>query len=371
MFFRLVKTDFKRIKYLLLPLILATGFLCVSLLALAAFADKIIYKEQQTSPIRVGVVMSVDSEYGQMAYRFVTDMQSFSDTCEFLELESEEVGVELLQKEEIKAVIIVPDNVVADIMDGTNTPITVIYNEDGSLETYVLNEIFVSTSSMLGTAQAAIYTALNISRNSDLPTELHAKISIDTNALFLDYTLSRMNLFEENTVNATGVYPVKEFYIASGFLLLLSLIGILFMSILKNNSNAYVRKLKLEGISSIHMTLSQILTISLTLYGLYLLLYFTFTFASYVLNAGFLTFHVMALFTGLPVCICIALLTVLVSKIPSGQVGASLILFILIFIFAYTGGCLVPETLLPEFMKSFCIYSPYHHLIQFLCKGMF
>lgn len=371
MFFRLLKTDFKRIGKLLPPLFLTTILLSAALLACAAFADQIMYKEKRIEPICVGIVMSIDSSYGDLAYQFVTEMDSYSTACSFVKLSSEESGAELLKSGEIQAMIIVPDQILADIMDGTNTPVTVVYNEDGSLETYLLNEIFVSTSSLLGTSQAAIYTALNLSRSFNFSPDLKTKVSADTNALFLNYVLRRTDIFDETSVRATGIYSIQEFYTASGILLLLSLSGILFMSFLKSNSSAYRMKLKISGITGLHTALSQWISITCTLYGLYLLLYILLVFLAFILPGSLLTFTFAALPVGIPVSLLIALLTVCISKLPANQAGASLILFVIIFILAFTGGCLVPRNLLPDFLKPLCSYTPYYYLLQLLCEGFF
>lgn len=371
MFIRLIITDFKRIRYLLLPLFLCTAVLGASFAALAAFTEKVIYQDASPKPVRVGVVMSIDSEYGKLAYHFVTEMESYQNTCEFVTLESEEAGREMLQKEQLQAVIVVPDNILSDIIDGTNTPVTVLYREDGSLETYAANEVFVSTSSMLGTSQAAIYTALKLGRNLELSPDLQDRVNTEVNTLFFNYVLTRTALFDKTEVHATGLYPVRDFYIAAGFLLLLSMLGILFLSLLKNNAAAYIKKLKLSGISAVQAGISQWLTITATLYGIYLLLYTVAVIVSSAVSTHFLSFHTMALPAGLPVCACIALITVLIGKIPVSQAAASMILLIVVFLLAYTGGCLVPEALLPAFLKPVCTYSPYYHMIQLLCNSMF
>ena len=152
MFFRLFLTDLKRIKQRFLPLVLITLILAVGLSVVVLLSNRLLYNEQTIEPVNVGLVADASSPYAKMAYSMVSEMDSYRATCRFIEIASEDHGKQMLENDEIKALIIIPDNIINSIIYGEDNPITVIYNQDGTLDTYTLNEVFKSTSSMLATA---------------------------------------------------------------------------------------------------------------------------------------------------------------------------------------------------------------------------
>ena len=150
MFFRLVRTDLKRISTYGRYLAAAAFMLIFIFLGLATRADDLIYSKDDSQPMNIGIVMSADSQFARIAYESISSMDSFNDSCSFTEIDSKDNALDMLESGSLFAVIYVPDNIISDIMDGTNTPVEVYYSDNRSLNTFVLNDLFRSTSSMLG-----------------------------------------------------------------------------------------------------------------------------------------------------------------------------------------------------------------------------
>lgn len=64
MFFRLIKTDFKRITGYGIYMIIAAFVIMSVLLGLAIKADDILYSDDDQTPLNIGIVMSADSKNG-------------------------------------------------------------------------------------------------------------------------------------------------------------------------------------------------------------------------------------------------------------------------------------------------------------------
>jgi len=272
MFFRLFLTDLKRIKQRFLPLVLITLILAVGLSVVVLLSNRLLYNEQTIEPVNVGLVADASSPYAKMAYSMVSEMDSYRATCHFIEIASEDHGRQMLANDQIKALIIIPDNIINSIIYGEDNPITVIYNQDGTLETYTLNEVFKSTSSMLATAQAATTIIYQGAYQMGLPDTALDQIATDADNLYMDYVLSRTELYIREDLQLTGAYTPYQYYIVSGLLLLLFFSGIVFLSFIKGNSDTLRLRLKLHGITGAHIIISQYLTLTITLFMIYTIL---------------------------------------------------------------------------------------------------
>ena len=191
MFYRLIRTDLKRIAHYGIYMVVAAFVMMTVFLCLALNANSFIYSDDRSEPLSIGIVMSADSKTAQMAYNTISDMDSYRSSCVFTEFSDKDTALSRLSDGDLFAVIYVPDNIISDIMDGTNTPVEVYYSDNRSIDTFVLNDLFRSTSSMLGISQAAIYSVQAIGRNMELPEDIQDTLSNDVNAMFMTKVLDR------------------------------------------------------------------------------------------------------------------------------------------------------------------------------------
>jgi hypothetical protein len=335
------------------------------------FGDKILYKNNSINTVKVGIIASADSSFSQMAYSMVEEMDSYKQACEFVYLTSEEQGITMLNNEEIKALVMVPDNIIKSIISGENNPIQVIYNQDGSLDTYTLSSIFESTASMLATAQAATCTIYGMAYKLDLSSQALDYINDDINQMYFTYVLSRMDMFINKELNATGSYSTTSFYLTSGILLLLSLTGIIFISFVKGNNNSYLTKLKIAGINKFQLALSQFIAIAVSIYILYVLIYILCIVLGLFVEGIDITPSLQGLIYIIPAIIVITLVIIISAYLPANYAGSCMILFIFILCAAYVGGGIVPEKLLPPFVAKYTTWSPFYYMLKLTARGLF
>lgn len=371
MFFRLFLTDLKRIKQRFLPLVLITLILAVGLSVVVLLSNRLLYNEQTIEPVNVGLVADASSPYAKMAYSMVSEMDSYRATCHFIEIASEDHGRQMLANDQIKALIIIPDNIINSIIYGEDNPITVIYNQDGTLETYTLNEVFKSTSSMLATAQAATTIIYQGAYQMGLPDTALDQIATDADNLYMDYVLSRTELYIREDLQLTGAYTPYQYYIVSGLLLLLFFSGIVFLSFIKGNSDTLRLRLKLHGITGAHIIISQYLTLTITLFMIYTILFFSCMTGGTIGHFAPLQFHISGFFAGIPAILFIGFVILLIGYLPTGYSGACLLLFLTAFLLAYIGGGIVPVRLLPDFIQNFAEHTPYYQLLNHLCNDFY
>ena len=86
---------------------------------------------------------------------------------------------------------------------------------------------------MLATAQAATTIIYQGAYQMGLPDTALEQIATDADNLYMDYVLSRTELYIREDLQLTGAYTPYQYYIVSGLLLLLFFSGIVFLSFIK------------------------------------------------------------------------------------------------------------------------------------------
>ena len=368
MFFRLVRTDLKRISTYGRYLAAAAFMLIFIFLGLATRADDLIYSKDDSQPMNIGIVMSADSQFARIAYESISSMDSFNDSCSFTEIYSKDNALDMLESGSLFAVIYVPDNIISDIMDGTNTPVEVYYSDNRSLNTFVLNDLFRSTSSMLGISQAAIYSVQAIGRNLELPTSVQNSLSDEVNTLFLQNVLNRSAAFAINEINATRAQSTTDFYVCAAIILIIMLCGIILISFKLNVPRTYTTKLCAHNVGHILQAISSYISFFVWNYIIYVTVYAALVIVS-VFN-GQINVHlsIRALLFGFTISGLISLIVLIVSLIPAGLHGCTLLLVTVTVITAYLSGFFIPEAMLPNFAKAICHSSIFNQMAQHLCR---
>lgn len=163
---RWLKTEWKR-AVILLPAIWKRAALLVLILGLAAgmaaFCFAAAGRTQDDSLMRVGYA-APDNALTDMAVSYVQEMESVKALCD-IERVTEEEGFRLLQEGALAAFVVLPNDIVKEIISGQNTPVTVYLSAGnasgngtyGSLKGLLFQELAESAVGMLETAQAEIY----------------------------------------------------------------------------------------------------------------------------------------------------------------------------------------------------------------------
>lgn len=369
MFLRLVRTDLKRIKYYSLYMILSAFLLLTICLCLVIkVSDHLYSTNDRTTTLSIGIVMSADSNLSQMAYAAIADMNSYRSSCDFVEVDNVQTAMSMLDNGKLFAAIYVPDNIINDIMDGTNTPVEVYYSDTGSINTFILNDLFRSTSSMLGISQAAIYSVQSIGRSMNLPQNTQNALSNDINSMFLKCVLDRTDNFVIQQINATRAANTTDFYTCAAIVLLMTMCGTVYISFVQNVPKSYVDRLHSVNIRLHHRMISSFISIFVWEYILYVAIYLAL--ACVTMSTGTLHVHLNScgFLYGLAITGLVSLTVTLISFIPAGVHGCSLLLITGFIVAAYLSGFFVPETMLPNFAKSICRSSLLNHMAHTLCK---
>lgn len=224
-----LRITWKRSLRLLPAQLFITVVLLASMSCLVFGAQKFLYGEQLYRQQKVAIVVEDESRYTPMLIKFVQQMDSVRTACKF-QIENREDAFLQLQEGEVLAVMVVPQNVLEDIMNGTNTPVQVYMPLAATFESTVFGELLASGASLLTTAQAQTYAVYDLAisadtlaaQQSETPQameHLH-QYEQDIDEWNLDRALKRGKLFSTETVNVTGKVDLPLFYgISAGILI--------------------------------------------------------------------------------------------------------------------------------------------------------
>lgn len=206
----------------ILPAILAESLLLVLFIGtIGVMTVRIMGQASSLTQIKVGVVSGEDENLTKLLLGFVEGMDSFKERCTFVRASEQEV-YKALESGELYAAVILPEGIMAGILNGTNIPAKVILSRACSeMETAVFAEVAGAGGRMLSVAQAGIYAADDLCLEagySELITEAEAFL----NETYLNYALKRATIFEVEEVSATGKVGLFSYYGVSLLLVFLT-----------------------------------------------------------------------------------------------------------------------------------------------------
>ena len=220
---------------------------------------------------------------------------------------------------------------------------------------------------MLGISQAAIYSVQAIGRNMELPEDIQDTLSNDVNAMFMTKVLDRTANFTVDKINATRTANTTDFYISAAVLLMMMLCSVVFFPFLLDLPASYITKLRSQGIGKVRRNVSNFISMFIWLYILYITVYMALALASLFIDELHVNIHMNGILFGIVIATCVAVYTLLISLVPAGIHGCTLLLTVVTVILAYVSGLFIPEAMLPNFAKVICHGSLLNKLVQTLC----
>ena len=228
------------------PRMLLQAILLMILISAIAFCGvKVMEKEPLAVGARIGVVVREDNTITGMALSYVENMESVSQICDFVQV-SEEEGFHLLERREIAALVLLPEQLVEGIMNGQNPAVDVIFPKNAQLEAMLFRELTESGAGLLRVAQAQIYGAIDTAVEYGLTDQLSV-MEADIDSYNLAFALDRLAMYDKETVSATGQMSVLQYYVASGGILFVLLSGITVYPVMQQEPLSFHRQLKRQG----------------------------------------------------------------------------------------------------------------------------
>lgn len=310
--------------------------------------------EKTSGPMRIGYVAE-ENALTALAVAYVEQMESVKSLCT-LEPMTQEEGKALLEEGALAALVVLPEDIVNEILRGSNAP-AVLYLPNGTRAGVTASKIFEEFASaavgMLQTAQAEIYAAeeLRPRLRESLPEELVEQrlqeMYSDINRFNLGVFSDRERLFQRVRLSLTenNTYAV---YYAGAVLTVYMLVAGLFVGPLCKRGRLWQRIAARQlGISYFRQLGCRILAMLplLALIGAIPFLSLLYQPLRAQLSVVFCAEYVVA---ALMLLLFTASYLQLVYQLVDAPQRAILVLGILALFQGYMTGCMIPAVLLPR-----------------------
>ncbi len=365
-FFNFIRANCKRLIHYLPSMFVSFALLLVLTGTAGFFLSSRLYKENIFSIISIGYYLPPDDnlDFNQLGIGMLQDLEGMQDTVSLQQVSSIEEGYDRLASHEILYLIIVPEQFFSGIMDSTNPPLDIVVYDNTSLSSYIINELFMSYAGMLGTAQAGIYSGLDVTRAHEFTPEQVRDSSNRVNLVYLDRVMNKANYMETVHAEDAGSVSLTQHYAAFAILLSLCFLAFLLIPYLQGTGNGIRECMKLY-----HMNRGHILAINTihTLFALYIL------FIPCYIGISVWMKHVnpSGLLTVIPALLLIALLIAGIATFTTNTFSANMCLLFIVLVLAYCGGGLLPDALLPKAIQQIQPYLPGTYVMQLLCHALY
>lgn len=322
------------------PYFLAGTAVLAVLVGLIAFAaGRVLYSERAVGNIQVGVVLPQQDPASEKLISMVSSLESVSSLCEFSYVDEKE-GREQMRQGKLYALMLLPEGLLRGIMDGTNTPVTIVFPENAGLEAVVFRELADAGTQILKTAQAAVYAADELCSRMGRETQIPSA-EADINSMYLKYALNRSVYFRTEEVSAVGEVGTAAFYGISASVMVLLLLGIPAAGFLKPYSEIMERKLFLIGLSRTKRLIARAVCLWLAFAAV--------TAAPFFLcfGMGFMESGGFSIPVWLMVCMAAAMWTILIYELARNAFAGICALFLTAAASVFMAGGLIPSVFLP------------------------
>lgn len=352
----------------MLPLILKRAMIlaavCLAVGGIIAFCTVVIRNAgNEETKLHIGYVAE-ENTLTEFAVSYVQDMESVKNLCS-LDAVTEQEGKKLLQGGSLSALIVLPEDVVNEILSGKNTPAKLYLPRQersvlaGGLNTVgsiLFEELVSSGMGMLGTAQAQIYasssiltelTQANAENGGINESVLLQSMYDDINQFNLGVVTSREELFRTKSLSLTenDTYAV---YYGSAFLTIYTMLAGLFLgAFCKRSSFWQTMADRRIGVGYAVQLISRCLAGSILMLAAVLIPFLAFAIPKVriVLSCEITPAGVIALML---VTVFMTIYNMMIYQMVEKRQSAIVVSGVLALLQAYMCGCLIPSVLLPK-----------------------
>lgn len=162
-----------------------------------------------------GVVLAVTAPAGdgvpQQLEQYMGGMEDIAQYCRLAAMEAA-AALEALRRGEVTAVLVLPEDFIQGVMDGSNPDLRLIVDGDRPLESLLLLWVGQSASDILSAFQAGVYAVLELYEASPPPNLTRERVVMDVNLRYITLALERSGLFQTRMVSAVQSLPVSLHY---------------------------------------------------------------------------------------------------------------------------------------------------------------
>ncbi len=337
-FIRLTIIKIKRMLRFLPGILAGALALCVISGILAFGASSLLYDGESVDKQQIGVVYPEDDRYIPIVIDMLENMDSVSALSDFVNIRDEKTALDMIEKGELDAAVILPGGFVQDVYNGKDVAARVILSESGRVYTGLFKGLADNGMTMLSSVQSGIQAAVYAGYSSD-----------DMDMTFLGLFMQRERLFAQRSVSAAGSLETIEYYICMAVSTVLLLTGICLANAIGGENTFFRQLLKTRGLGRMAIFLADNITV------------FVFYLGIFVLVIGGFFAGGMEIRVDIPaLLLALVLVSAIVTWVYSvfSSVSGALVLLAVTLFSAAAGGAVLPAAFLPEELAAVGGYCP-------------
>lgn len=344
--------------------------ICMAIVVMVGFAMTVFStgkREYDAGKVHIGYVAE-ENMLTDFAISYVENMESVKSLC-VLDAVEEDIGKQLVEEGKLAALVVLPRDIVNEILSGNNAP-AILYlpeNATGSAEgihavgSMLFEEFANAAVGMLETAQGEIYAssillndfAQDVTMQGDTTKNgayLQAMYD-DINQFNLGVVTARENLFYEKHLSVTENDTYVVYYASAVFTIYMLLSGLFFGAFCKRNKIEQEIAAKRLGISYAAQLGFRWFVGLLLMAVVALLPFFVFFIPSVkaILTVEWSVIGIIMLFL---IVLFMTAYFMLIYQLVEKHQSALTAIGLLALLQAYLSGCLIPSVLLPRFIAK-------------------
>lgn len=162
-----------------------------------------------------GITLAITAPEGDpvpaLLEELLPGMKDVSQYCQVRAMDKES-AVEGLKSGEITAVLVLPEGFVQGVLEGSNPDVELIVPADRPLEAMLTLWVGQSAADLLASAQSAIYAVLDLYAQNPVPDLDYGQVVTQINLRFINWTLSRQDMFRMEQLEITDTLPIGLHY---------------------------------------------------------------------------------------------------------------------------------------------------------------
>ena len=354
-----LKTEYKR-AVCLLPSVLQKAAILAVLAGMIVFcALKWMGREGQNQVVQIGYVAGEDV-LTKMAVTYVENMESVKNWCRLVPVEEEE-GERMLGEGELAALIVLPEDVVEEILYGGNAPAQLYLSENTEAFGLMFEELAAAGIGLLQTAQAEIYATRTLTELFGEGSAALSDMYMQIDAFNLNIAMNREQFFRIRSLSVTGNQSFAVYYAGALLTLYLLLSGLFFGPYLKRSVPEQSMLFTRRGISFPMQFAGRMLPTMLLLFITLIL-----PAAAWLFPGVRNMLHPALSWKGALLILlslgCAAAILQFFYQLAYSAGTAVLIVGIATLFMGYVSGCLLPSALLPVSMNRLAVFLPTTYL---------
>lgn len=212
-------------------LLAGLALLCLFLpLTIGAAAENALSQGVSFSGITLAITAPEGDPVARQLEQVLSGMQDIRKYCEVVALEYPE-AVRQLEQGQISAVLVLPEDFVGGILNGTNPDVELRVTGERPLEELLTFWVGQSASRLLAAAQSGIYTVLELYEENSPENLQFQDALISINLRYIGWTMNRQALYRLQQIPVTDQLPLTLHYSLSLFCWLMLALAPMFFGI--------------------------------------------------------------------------------------------------------------------------------------------